>query len=209
MNITLVPVPRKSQFSEERLDLGQAEWIRVDESLSSTLRKHIIAFAGQISKAFRAPLSVTAGSPEQGQVFLTVSLVPAGIKPQGYELVANVEGVTLQAADEAGAFYGMQTLRQLIAQAGARLPAFTISDEPDFPQRGVMLDVSRCKVPTMETLFQLIDLFASLKLNQLQLYTEHTFAFSAHEVVWHDASPITPEEVLVLDDPHSQLLRPL
>jgi hexosaminidase len=199
MNVTLVPVPRKSQFSEERLDFDQAEWIKVDAPFSSTFKKHVFAFAAEVSNAFCAPLTVTAASPEYGQVFLDISFVSAGIKPQGYELVANAEGITLQAADEAGAFYGLQTLRQLIAQAGARLPAFTISDEPDFPQRGVMLDVSRCKVPTMETLFQLIDLFASLKLNQLQLYIEHTFAYSAHEVVWHDASPITPQEILVLD----------
>ncbi|MHC4917761.1 MAG: beta-N-acetylhexosaminidase, partial [Planctomycetota bacterium] len=70
---------------------------------------------------------------------------------------------------------------------------------PDFPQRGLMLDISRCKVPKMETLFDIVDLMARLKLNQLQLYTEHTFAFSEHEVVWHDASPMTPEEILELD----------
>ena len=54
-----------------------------------------------------------------------------------------------------------------------------ITDWPDYPQRGVMLDISRDKVPSMETLYQLIDLLASWKINQLQLYTEHTFAYRA------------------------------
>jgi hypothetical protein len=63
-----------------------------------------------------------------------------------------------------------------------------------------MLDVSRCKVPTMETLYHYVDILSSLKINQLQLYTEHTFAFSAHETVWRDASPTTAEEMLQLDD---------
>ena len=46
----------------------------------------------------------------------------------------------------------------------------------------------------METLYGLVDLMASWKFNQLQLYTEHTFAYAGHEVVWKDASPITPEK---------------
>ena len=42
-----------------------------------------------------------------------------------------------------------------------------------------MLDISRNKVPTMATLYSLVDLLAGLKINHLQLYTEHTFAYSA------------------------------
>jgi hypothetical protein len=38
-----------------------------------------------------------------------------------------------------------------------------------------------------------------LKINQFQLYTEHTFAYRGHEEVWHDASPMTPEEIRALD----------
>ncbi len=51
----------------------------------------------------------------------------------------------------------------------------------------------------METLYGLIDLLAGLKLNQLQLYTEHTFAYAGHDVVWQASSPITGEEALLLD----------
>lgn len=41
----------------------------------------------------------------------------------------------------------------------------------------------------------LIEKMASLKLNQLQLYTEHTFAFKNHAIVWKGASPYTPEDI--------------
>jgi hypothetical protein len=51
----------------------------------------------------------------------------------------------------------------------------------------------------MKTLFGLIDMWALLKFNQLQLYMEHTFAYPGHERVWKDASPITPEEIRQLD----------
>ncbi len=40
-----------------------------------------------------------------------------------------------------------------------------------------MLDISRDKVPTMATLQAVIDRLASLKVNQVQLYSEHTFAY--------------------------------
>ena len=62
-----------------------------------------------------------------------------------------------------------------------------------------MLDISRDKVPTMATLFSLVDLLAELKINQLQLYTEHTFAYRNHPAVWAKASPMTGDEILQLD----------
>src|SRR6185369_4793545 len=63
-----------------------------------------------------------------------------------------------------------------------------------------MLDISRDKVPTMKTLYELVDLLASWKINQLQLYTEHTFAYRNHEDVWKKASPMTAEEIRDLDE---------
>jgi hypothetical protein len=62
-----------------------------------------------------------------------------------------------------------------------------------------MLDISRDKVPTMATLYGLVELLASWKVNQLQLYTEHTFAYHQHPDVWRTASPMTGEEILALD----------
>ncbi|HUV03961.1 MAG TPA: family 20 glycosylhydrolase [Armatimonadota bacterium] len=79
------------------------------------------------------------------------------------------------------------------------IPCLSISDWPDFPERGVMLDISRDKVPTMETLYHLVDLLAEWKINQFQLYTEHTFAYLAHPKVWAKASPMTGEEIMALD----------
>ncbi len=52
----------------------------------------------------------------------------------------------------------------------------------------------------MATLFQIVDQLSELKINQLQLYTEHTFAYAGHEEVWRQASPMTAEEIRRLDD---------
>jgi hypothetical protein len=65
--------------------------------------------------------------------------------------------------------------------------------------RGIMIDISRDKVPTMNSLRALIDRLASLKINQVQLYSEHTFAYQNHTVVHAEASPIEAEEIRDLD----------
>ena len=106
--------------------------------------------------------------------------------------------VDLTAADDAGEAYGRATLAQL-ARAyddGCRSARSTTGPTS---RCAVMLDISRDKVPTIETLKALIDRLAGWKVNQVQLYTEHTFAFRDHEEVWRDASPLTADEIRDLD----------
>ncbi len=96
--------------------------------------------------------------------------------------------------------HALTTLSQLRTQYGDQLPALEIEDAPAFPIRGVMLDISRDRVPTMRQLFETVDLLDSLKYNHIQLYTEHTFAYAGHEEVWQGWSPMTPDEVRRLDE---------
>ena len=109
-------------------------------------------------------------------------------------------GVRVEASSGSGFFYARQVLKQLREQSkDGDLPNLVLEDWPDFSVRGYMLDVSRDRVPTMERLYELVDLLALLRFNQLQLYTEHTFAYSGHESVWEKASPLTAKEVQDLD----------
>ncbi|MEI8079534.1 MAG: family 20 glycosylhydrolase, partial [bacterium] len=119
---------------------------------------------------------------------------------EGYRLEILPGQIRLTAHDRAGAWHAAVTLRQLLRQTpAATLPCLRIDDRPDFPQRGIMLDISRDKVPTMDCLFGLVELMVELKLNQLQLYTEHTFAYRDHREVWEHASPMTAGEIMQLD----------
>ncbi len=119
---------------------------------------------------------------------------------QGYRLLVRPQGIVILAHDDAAAFYAAITLRQLLRQApGRRLPCLRTEDWPDLPVRGYMLDISRDRVPTMPRLLRLVDFLAELKINQLQLYTEHTFAYRRHRTVWSQASPLTPAEIRRLD----------
>ncbi len=122
-----------------------------------------------------------------------------GLPAQGYRLDLSEKGIELWAADLAGARYGVQTLCQLLRQYQGGVPLGRIEDHPDFAVRGVMLDVTRDKVPTLSTLCALVDRLAEWKLNHLELYTEHTFAYRNHREVWAQASPLTGEDILHLD----------
>ena len=51
----------------------------------------------------------------------------------------------------------------------------------------------------MDELFGLVNMLSHLKYNQLQLYTEHVFAYRDHPRVWEGCSPLTPEDVRALD----------
>ena len=122
------------------------------------------------------------------------------IHPQGYILEISRGKILITAHDKQGAFYAKMTLKQIISQCqNGKLPCLIIIDWPDFENRGVMLDVSRDKVPKMDTLYKLVDMLAEFKINQFQLYTEHTFAYKNHETVWKNASPMTPKQIRELD----------
>jgi len=145
---------------------------------------------------FPAPRHVELGRGRLAWSEPAVGLEP-GHPKEGYRLVAGSEGIRLSASDEAGLARGRATLAQLSGPDG--VAEVDITDWPDFPVRGVMLDISRDKVPSLSTLKSIIDLMAGWKLNHLQLYMEHTFAYSDHEEVWRRASPLNSEELAELN----------
>lgn len=119
-----------------------------------------------------------------------------------YRLHIDSTQISITANSMAGIFYGKQTLQQLITYSRSTqkaIPCLDIYDYPDFEKRGYMLDISRNKVPKMNTLFKIIDLLAQWKINEFQLYTEHTFAYKNHKEVWEGCSPMTPDEIRILD----------
>jgi hypothetical protein len=118
------------------------------------------------------------------------------LPPQGYRIVFRDGAATVEAADDAGARYAAATLAQL-AQP---YPDGVIEDWPAVAVRGVMLDVSRCRVPSVATLKDLFAQLARWKVNHVELYLEHTFAYPGHEEVWRDASAYTAAELRELDD---------
>ena len=127
---------------------------------------------------------------------------------ESFHLTVTPTGASVTGSDPAGLFYGTHALAAWIRFAAqhtpGRVPGVEIHDHPAFPVRGIMIDVSRDRIPTVPELFDLIDELARWRINQLQLYTEHTFAYARHERVWRGWDPLTPEEIRALDQACSE-----
>jgi len=93
---------------------------------------------------------------------------PSITHPEGYRLIIDRDGANLYASTEAGFFYGMQSLIQLIERHlkgnWAVIPAQEIRDAPNFSWRGMHLDVSRHYFP-LDSVKKYIDWMARYKMN--------------------------------------------
>src|SRR5271170_1824699 len=119
--------------------------------------------------------------------------------PEGYALAVSKTGIKISFRETGGLRAATATLRQLLREYGRRLPCLRIRDWPDFPRRGVMLDISRGRVPKLETLLDLAEKLSDFKINELQLYTEHTFAYKKYKSVWQSWGALTAKEIQILD----------
>jgi hypothetical protein len=119
--------------------------------------------------------------------------------PEGYALAISKTGIEISFREPPGLRAATATLKQLQRQFGRRLPCLKIRDWPDFARRGVMLDISRGRVPKLETLLDLAEKLSDFKINELQLYTEHTFAYKKYKSVWQSWGALTAKEIKILD----------
>ncbi len=137
--------------------------------------------------------------PKLKQLAKPISKAPKKVAGQAYVLKVTKNEIVAVARTPEGLYYAAQTLRQLLTRNG-RVPCVTIADWPTYIHRGVMLDISRFKVPRLDSLFELIERLASLKINVFQIYTEHTFKLARHPRISEGCDPITAEDVIELDD---------
>jgi len=109
-----------------------------------------------------------AGAPLGPAMRLTLVALGRGTSPESYVLEITRGGISLSSPSAAGLFYGLQTLRQMLADAAddASIPAVRIEDSPRFAFRGMRLDTSTARVP-VEEIERWIDVGAGLKLNVL------------------------------------------
>lgn len=189
----LLPIPREILLTGDQHPLPVNSTITISQqSLLFSAQAVQTALKDHVDREW--PIEASSSTVISG-FNLTIQ---AELAPQAYSLDIVNGQVNIQGGDEAAIFYGVQTFIQLLKTYGDQFPDIHITDHPDYPVRGVMLDISRDRVPRMETMYALVDLLASWKLNHLQLYMEHSFAYSQHKTVWEDASPFTAQEILDL-----------
>ena len=138
--------------------------------------------------------SVKKGAPGIG-----VSSAPL-LQKEEYLLRVGEEGVSVSAATDEGLFRAVTSLRQMILRTGGKLPYVEIKDKPALPRRGYMLDISRGRMPKVETIKGMIDFLAALKYNEFQLYMEgDCFKYAAYPKETADFDCLTPQDIEALD----------
>lgn len=190
-----LPVPRKVAYTADSVTLPADALIVIPNSKllfeAKTAQAALQQYAG-----LSWPIVAGEDYEHTGLLLEIEDSIP---QVEGYQLAVRDGRVLIRGADASGVYYGVCTLRQMLQQHGTELPGVTINDWPDFPARGIMLDISRDKVPTLATVKDLIERLSRLKINQVQLYMEHTFAFQKHPEVWADATPFTGQDIMELD----------
>ena len=177
--MNILPIPQKMTVGEDKVRLGEFALICDDPKI----------------KGFAAEFDC-------GGDYAVAFAHDGALGAQAYTLKLGADGAKIAYGDIAGAFYAVQTMRQIAAQVeNGCVEAVEIEDAPSIANRGYMLDISRGKIPKIEYLLRLVDLMAALKYNELQLYLDSfAIAYKNYPEYVKDTQPLTLDELHRLDD---------
>ena len=162
-SLSIIPIPLKAELQGGAFVVNEQTqvWIDAPEADKNILQEYLAASPLKLSVATETPAS-------NAIVLKQVAELPGVESAEGYVLTATKKGVEVQAKSGAGLFYGVQTLLQM-ATDGNQIALGTITDEPRFEYRGMMLDVSR-HFFGLDFVKKQIDAMAYYKLNRLHIH---------------------------------------
>lgn len=192
----LLPQPQQMQQTEEMFTISYSTKIIIAKTEDTKFYHYAQLLQKEIKTFTGITVSITRGSKKENSIYIESD---SHLEEQEYQISITQANVTITGGNHAGIFYGIQTLRQIIGQSGCCLCGIEITDYPEIPHRGYYYDVTRGRIPTLTYLKELADTLAHYKINQLQLYIEHSFLFEQFSEMWRDDTPITSEEILELD----------
>jgi len=163
----LIPIPERVTPGDGRFPIDEKTRLRVSGAADAELR----ALAQYGSQLLREELGIelpvsdaTAGADTRNAIVLLIASEGHAGHPESYSLEVTEASITISAPACVGLFYGLQTLRQLVAQDPRSVPAVRIEDQPRFVYRGMHLDVGRHFFPT-SFIKRYIDLISMYKMN--------------------------------------------
>ena len=163
-SMPLVPLPASVIAGDGRLPVSESTRVIGDSPAAHQL----------IDAAERRTGIRFAHSPDTAGTTDTTSAIVLRVDPsvarEGYTLRV-ADSVEVVGGDEAGLFYGVQTLLQLLRDGdeGWALLRAEVTDAPRFERRGVMLDVTR-HFFDVDEVKKFIDSTSALKFNHLHLH---------------------------------------
>jgi hexosaminidase len=179
--LNLMPMPANVQTGTGQLPITQSFSVTVTGSRDATLDAAVQRFVAQLSRQAGIPFRPKAGSTtleihaDRGR-----EAVQKLGEDESYELTVTDSGAKLTAPTSLGVLRGWQTFLQLvqITPTGFAAPAVTIKDQPRFPWRGTMIDVSRHFIP-IDVLKRNLDGMAAVKMNVLHWHLSDDQGFRA------------------------------
>ncbi|HEX2393887.1 MAG TPA: glycoside hydrolase family 20 zincin-like fold domain-containing protein, partial [Bacteroidales bacterium] len=186
--LNLIPVPQKTLIMEGFYQVPENPVYTADDTLTDEIDAILLNFP-EIKASF---------SKKQGDIVISYI---NDLRPEGYRMEILPGRISIEFTDIRGLHYAFVSLKILNHNHNGLLPCAVIEDYPDLPIRGLMLDISRDKVPTFETLRKIAELAADLKYNHLELYMEgFSFAYPSFRQLWENKeTPVTGEEIRNLD----------
>jgi N-acetyl-beta-hexosaminidase len=131
---------------------------------------------------------------EQG---IPATVVAGETGSEAYRLRIEENTIRIESDGAAGAFYALQTLSCMSEQG--EVVCCEIFDYPDMSCRGFYHDITRGKVPTLETLKKLVDKAVQMKINMLQLYVEHTCELKEYSQLIEKTGYLSNDEIRAID----------
>lgn len=176
--LPLVPVPAAAVVHEGRMPITATTRVHGSSPAADVLT----AAAARRGAPPLTSVDASAHTPAPGDIVLRIDADAAA--SEGYRLSVGTH-VEIIGADEAGLFYGVQTLLQLLREddEGWSLPYVEIDDAPRFTHRGVMLDVARHFFDVAEVK-RFIDATSALKFNRLHLHLTDDQGWRVHIDSW-------------------------
>ncbi len=162
----IIPIPAHSSQTGTSFSIGAPVRISVSGPGADLFLPSLNAWVEERSSQLGTPFLQSAAVAE-ANVTITIGDNAAG-DDESYRLDSEDGRVRIDAGSPAGAFYGLQTLRQLFAvddEGRVFLPSVHVADMPRFSYRGMHLDVGRHFFP-VEFVKRYVDLLASYKMNR-------------------------------------------
>jgi hypothetical protein len=116
--------------------------------------------------------------------------------PESYRLSIQENKIIMSSSGQAGLFYAVQTLKQIIRGHTHEnaIPCLEIVDWPDMPIRAILDDISRGPIPTMDYFKENIRRLAEMKINALTYYIENVVRLEKHPF-FAPPGALSPDEI--------------
>ena len=168
--LSLMPMPASMQTGSGQLAITQSFSVGVRGASDPVLDAEIQRFQAQLSRQTGIPFRPQPSAAPTLQIHADHGreAVQKLREDESYELTVSDSAAQLNAPTQLGILHGLQTFLQLvqITPNGFAVPAVTIKDQPRFPWRGLLIDVSRHFIP-IDVLKRNVDGLAAVKMNVL------------------------------------------